>query len=121
MPSRRYWVRSTVTDQTRNTLRSKQGNTRSQLLTEADQLVNGDRNNQYGDPNGDFESIARMWNAYLARMTNNAPIMLEPWDVAAMMALLKISRIAWSADKKDHWVDLAGYAACGWDCVHDEV
>ena len=33
-------------------------------------------------------------------------------DVAAMMILLKIARAATST-KCDHWVDIAGYAACG--------
>lgn len=36
-----------------------------------------------------------------------------PEDVAAMMALLKIARIASGHAKADNWVDLAGYAACG--------
>lgn len=36
-----------------------------------------------------------------------------PEDVAAMMALLKIARIAAGGKKADSWVDLAGYAACG--------
>ena len=34
-------------------------------------------------------------------------------DVAAMLALLKIARIASGHAKEDNWVDLAGYAACG--------
>ena len=38
---------------------------------------------------------------------------LEPHDVAAMLALLKIARIASGHAKADNWVDLAGYAACG--------
>jgi predicted membrane channel-forming protein YqfA (hemolysin III family) len=32
---------------------------------------------------------------------------------AAMLALLKIARIASGHAKADNWVDLAGYAACG--------
>lgn len=36
-----------------------------------------------------------------------------PEDVAAMLALLKIARIASGHAKADNWVDLAGYAACG--------
>jgi hypothetical protein len=37
-----------------------------------------------------------------------------------MMMCLKISRISWVPDKEDNWIDLAGYAACGWDCVERE-
>lgn len=39
-----------------------------------------------------------------------------PEDVAALLALLallKIARIATGHGKSDNWVDLAGYAACG--------
>ena len=85
-------------------------NAREKLLMDADSIVNGDRNVQYGDPNQDFRRTATMWGAFLG-------IELEPWQVAAMMALLKISRIAWSPTKRDSWLDLAGYAACGADCV----
>jgi hypothetical protein len=35
-----------------------------------------------------------------------------------MLALLKIARIAGSGGThKDSWLDLAGYAACGWETV----
>jgi hypothetical protein len=84
-------------------------NARAEVLTMAESLVNGDRNAQYGDPRQDFRRTADMWSAYLG-----VPIAMH--DVAAMMALLKVSRIRWSPGKLDSWVDLAGYAACGWDC-----
>jgi hypothetical protein len=85
-------------------------NTRAEVLLGAEALVNGDRNAQYGDPRQDFKRTATMWGAYLDTT-------LEPHDVAAMMALLKVSRIRWSPEKLDSWMDLAGYAACGADCV----
>jgi hypothetical protein len=43
--------------------------------------------------------------------------LIDTWDVAIMMNLLKISRLSWSPTKEDHWVDAAGYAACGAECV----
>lgn len=85
-------------------------NPRSELLSEADRLVNGDRNNQYGPPTEDFTRTAAMWSAYLG-------MRIKAHDVAVLMALLKLSRIRWSPEKRDSWVDLAGYAACGWDCA----
>jgi hypothetical protein len=92
-------------------------NPRSDLLTLADELVNGDRNNQYGDPIQDFARTADMWTAYLSGVAEReGGVIIQPSDVAAMMGLLKISRIAWSPNKQDSWADLAGYAACGWDC-----
>ena len=33
--------------------------------------------------------------------------------LAAMLALLKVARIAGNRPKQDNWIDLAGYAACG--------
>lgn len=88
-------------------------NVRYDILNTAEGLVNGDRNNSYGDPKQDFARTATMWGAYLG-------VEVEPHDVAAMMALLKVSRIRWSPNKKDHWVDGAGYFACGADCADDE-
>lgn len=84
-------------------------NNRTAILREAERLVNGDRNVDYGDPIEDFRRTADMWGAYLG-------IYLEPHDVAALMSMLKLSRIRWSPEKRDHWADLAGYAACGYDC-----
>ena len=86
---------------------------RTDLLRQAEQLINGDRNNQYGEPTQDFTRTALMWTAYLDR-----PIAAH--DVAALMCLLKISRISWQPDKQDSWTDLAGYAACGWETTLDQ-
>ena len=83
---------------------------RQHLLTESERLVMGDRNAQYGDPRQDFQRTAAMWSAYLG-------VPVQAHDVAAMMALLKISRIRWNPEKMDSWADLAGYAACGWECT----
>lgn len=89
-------------------------NRRTALLRTAETLVNGDRNNSYGPPNQDFTRTAQLWTTYLDGRTH-----LEAHDVAVMMILLKISRLAWTPDTEDSWIDIAGYAACGWDCRHD--
>ncbi len=83
---------------------------RTRVLEEANRLIVGDRNNTHGEPTQDFTRTAHMWTTYLDGRTT-----IRPWDVAAMMSLLKISRISWSPDHRDNWVDLAGYAACGWE------
>lgn len=85
-------------------------NNRAKILQDAEKLVNGDRNAQYGDPSQDFQRTAELWSTFLG-------IKIEPWQVAPMMALLKLSRISWNPRKEDSWTDLAGYAACGWDVV----
>jgi len=84
--------------------------TRQEILDQALQCVNGDRQQDYGTPEMNFLSIANMWNAYIARTGRRY---LDAKDVAAMLALLKIIRIASGHAKADNWIDLAGYAACG--------
>lgn len=97
---------------------SKESTPRSFILNTANDLVNNDRNNQYGPPNADFLKTARMWEVYLSA-TNDVDVSIRPHDVAVLMMLLKISRIAWAPEKSDNWIDLAGYAACGWDCCDE--
>lgn len=93
-------------------------NERKQVLLDAASLIVGDRNEDYGDPHDDFGLTADLWQLYLTRITERKKgFIIEPHDVAVMMALLKISRLSWTPDKRDHWVDIAGYIGCGWDCV----
>lgn len=86
--------------------------TRSEVLSKADSYVNGDREQDYGSPESNFQTIADLWATYLQGCGVSIDF-LEPHDVAAMLALLKIARIASGHAKADNWVDLAGYAACG--------
>lgn len=81
---------------------------RIDILTSADEIVNKNREDDYGSVEDNFKTISQMWNAYLH--LDNA---IAPKDVAAMMALLKIARISSGHNKSDNWIDLAGYAACG--------
>jgi hypothetical protein len=89
--------------------RQEERMTRQEVLDTAGQCVNGDRDQSYGTPESSFARIAALWNAYLPVGAN----VIKPKDVAAMLALLKIARIATGKPKSDNWVDLAGYAACG--------
>ena len=79
---------------------------RTEILEAAKRCVCGDREQDYGSPESNFKRIANLWSAYLKHS-------IRPKDVAAMLALLKIARIASGHAKEDNWVDLAGYAACG--------
>ena len=82
--------------------------TRQRVLKEAEKCVCGKRENEYGVPEDSFEMIGKLWTVYLDYATK-----IDAHDVAAMMALLKIARIAKSPDHMDSWCDLAGYASCG--------
>ena len=86
--------------------------TRPEILDTAKKCVCGDREQDYGSPESNFQTIADLWAVYL-QGCGVAIDFLEPHNVAAMLALLKIARIASGHAKADNWVDLAGYAACG--------
>lgn len=85
---------------------------RAEILETAKKCVCGDREQDYGAPEKNFTDIAVMWTAYLVAREKLTEC-IYPKDVAAMLALLKIARIASGHVKADNWVDLAGYAACG--------
>lgn len=87
---------------------------REEVLEQARKCVCGDREEDYGKPENNFATIAALWTNYLnAEFGGNLNLLLGPGDVAAMMILLKVSRIASGNGKDDNWVDIAGYAACG--------
>lgn len=79
---------------------------RRELLDAAADLIDGDRQKDYGPPEENFGRIAALWNIYL----NGIPE-VNATDVAALMALVKIARAVESPEKADTWIDLAGYAA----------
>ena len=87
---------------------------RTEILEAAERCVCGDREQDYGSPEDSFRCIAALWNAYYEGKGLTFPGgLFKSVDVAAMLALLKIARIASCHAKEDNWVDLAGYAACG--------
>jgi len=83
---------------------------REEILEQAKVIVTVDRNADYGEPEQNFNRIAEMWTGYLGAR-------VHPHDVAAMMILMKVSRISSTPGIQDHWVDIAGYAACGGEIV----
>lgn len=86
--------------------------TRKSVLSGAEQCVCGEREHDYGSPENNFQTIANMWCDYIYRKHPNSNFILDAHDVAVMMCLLKISRIASGQTKSDNYIDLAGYAAC---------
>lgn len=78
---------------------------RADFLRRAQKCVCGGRDGDYGTPEDNFGTIAKLWTIY--RGTT-----FTAKDVAMMMALLKIARIRNGRYSADSYVDLAGYAAC---------
>ena len=83
---------------------------RDELLKYAAEMVCGNREQDYGTPERNFDRIAEFWTTYLGDRLN---VNLTAMDVAAMMSLIKLARFSTGRAKEDNWVDLAGYAACG--------
>lgn len=87
---------------------------RSEILNEAAKCVCGQREQDYGKPEDNFTTIGDMWVIYLEAAhpyLKKSNISITAKDVAVMMALLKVARIA-TGHSPDSFVDLAGYAAC---------
>jgi len=83
---------------------------RQDVLEDAMACVLKDRDDQYGEPEDSFGKIAEYWSAYLESDVSAR-------DVGLMLALMKIARMR-NSDKRDNFIDLAGYAACAAECKY---
>jgi hypothetical protein len=76
------------------------------VLEEAQSLIYGDREQDYGKTSDNFADIAKGWEVITKAS-------ITPEQVALMMAWLKICRANKdNCEKRDSYVDLAGYAGC---------
>ena len=88
---------------------------RAKILDEAARIICSDRNDEYGEPEDNFEVIGKLWSAFLTARCAPVGVQIEmgPAEVAEMMALFKIGRLASAyCPKRDSFVDCAGYIAC---------
>jgi hypothetical protein len=81
---------------------------RESVLLEAQGLVHGDRNADYGSPLEDWTRTAGMVSAMLAHKLRQ-PLTAE--DCALILCCVKLSRQQ-HIQKRDNMTDLAGYAEC---------
>jgi hypothetical protein len=81
------------------------------VLEDANAIVYGRGEQEYGHPYDNFSHIAGMWTAYKG-------VEFTPEDVAAFMILVKMSREQYYP-QRDNNVDMAGYAGT-WDRVKQE-
>jgi hypothetical protein len=105
--STRYDIPPSTTDDNLESLRKS-------LLDEVASLVLGDRNAAYGPPHQDFARTAAMLTEMWRHKLRDKEL-IHAHDVAELMIVLKLSRLQWSPGKRDSWVDIAGYAACGYE------
>ena len=101
------------------------------ILEKANELVNGDRQEDYGDPHTNHKRIADLWNSYLrgaqpfgyfasaedGRLVGEISPGITATDAAVMMILVKVARLMQSPNHRDTWVDIAGYAEVGSRCA----
>lgn len=81
---------------------------RGRILKDAQVLINGTRQDQYGNPEDNFQTIADLWAAYTGRP-------FSAHDVAVMMALMKCARIRTGTGTEDSYTDACGYLALAAD------
>lgn len=85
---------------------------RDEILQSAITAVCTDRNEEYGEPEQNFESIAAYWSDYLTSVLDRETLLCAR-DVAHMMILFKVARLTTGKATQDSYIDIAGYAACG--------
>lgn len=96
-----------------NTEMSPLETVRLKTIQAAIDCVCKERNDQYGEPEESFSTIAELWTAYFGHE-------YTAHDVAMALALLKVGRIAKGQRKVDNYIDLAGYAACAAEIADEE-
>lgn len=90
------------------------------ILEEAASIIDGDREQTYGSPRKNLDAIAAYWSAHLkARGLLQPGPNLNFEDVALMMALLKMARLANNTEHRDSQIDAAGYLALMAKCQKD--
>ena len=74
------------------------------ILREAERIVEGPRRDEYGDMRECFQMIANLWSDYIEKE-------VSVFDVAHMMILLKVAR-GRDGFSRSSMEDVAGYAYC---------
>lgn len=91
---------------------------RAEVLREAESLITGDRNETYGTPTENFTNIAELITTRFRHKLKDGET-ITATDVADIQILVKIARNI-AQTKRDNFVDIAGYAACGYETTIDD-
>ncbi len=112
----------------RASLQEKPAGADEALLRDALAAVTGERRKAYGDPENNFKLIAELFGSYLGHRRIHGGLAdgvsgqlslndnIKPGDVAVLMVLVKVARLAQTPGHRDSLLDIAGYAACGARC-----
>lgn len=77
------------------------------LFQSASRIINGNRQDQYGNPENSFNLIAMRWSQIISAKTGIS-VVLSGKDVALMMTDLKIAREL-TQHHRDNIIDAVGY------------
>jgi hypothetical protein len=78
------------------------------ILTAAARIVDDDRERTYGDPGRNLRAISDLWDSWLVARGWSGPGLTTD-DVASMMVLLKLARLANDPAHRDSQIDACGY------------
>lgn len=78
------------------------------ISAEAEEIINGDRRESYGEPQESFQRFALAWTGYLRNKLKPGEA-ITPNDVAMLNIIGKALREG-NAHKRDNQVDIVGYA-----------
>jgi hypothetical protein len=85
---------------------------REEALRDAISLTCGERDAQYGPPTANMDRLANLIRAYFGER----PIFtLSAADAAAINVMIKLARVSQNPTHRDSWVDMAAYAAMGYE------
>jgi hypothetical protein len=99
---------------------------RGKILLKALDIINGERQDQYGSPEDSFALIAAYWTTFLKSRDliqskgNSHALKISAKEVAEMMMLFKIARMSGQKPKLDNYLDLVGYAGIAADMIEEE-
>jgi len=85
----------------------------------AAEIVRGDRQGDYGHPLVNHQRIADFWTVRLRDKLKPGQV-IEPWEAAALMRLVKEARLMNTIGHEDSLVDLCGYVDCEYE-IHQAL
>lgn len=82
------------------------------ILHDAHDLIHGERQSDYGHPSKNFDRLAKLWSVVLGTETT-------PDQVVLCLVALKLARTVENPNKRDSWLDMAGYIGI-WEMLHQD-
>ena len=80
------------------------------IFEDADKIINGARQDEYGGPERNMGAIGEVWTAILRHAGVLSPdAEITPELVCILMASMKLTRLAKTPDHQDSRVDTCGY------------